>query len=66
MATEQIYLGDSELKYYAELFTTYDVENSGKISGPNASELFITSGLSHETLFEVELYKASMIGIWLF
>ena len=46
-------LNEQDLKLFGELFAMCDAENTGKISGPKASELFITSGLSHEVLHEV-------------
>lgn len=50
---ENIALRDHEAKHFADLFAICDCDNSGKVSGPNASELFIKSGLSRDVLHEV-------------
>ncbi|XP_035825555.1 ralBP1-associated Eps domain-containing protein 1 isoform X2 [Aplysia californica] len=60
---EGLKLGDRELQYYAELFQACDVEGSGKITGPKASELFLASGLSPDILKQItELCGAKRLG----
>ncbi|XP_074650205.1 ralBP1-associated Eps domain-containing protein 1-like isoform X2 [Tubulanus polymorphus] len=60
---DAIKLTDQEQRVYGELFNACDVENSAKIPGVKASELFLTSGLPHETLFQVaELCGAKRLG----
>ncbi|KAH9491537.1 hypothetical protein Btru_030879 [Bulinus truncatus] len=56
-------INSREVQYYAELFQACDVEGSGKISGPKASELFIASGLNPEILKQItELCGAKRLG----
>lgn len=50
---EALKLGDLEQQYYAELFQTCDVEGTGRITGPKASELFLASSLNQDTLKQV-------------
>ncbi|CAL1542658.1 unnamed protein product [Lymnaea stagnalis] len=60
---EGIKLGSREQQYYAELFQACDVEGSGKITGPKASELFLASGLNPEILKQItELCGAKRLG----
>ena len=53
---ENIKLTDIEQQRYAELFSACDVENYGAVSGNIAYELFLTAGLSQETLTKVCLF----------
>ena len=48
-------MSDHEQRVYAELFGACDTENSGKVTGPKASELFLKTGLSQDTLHQVEI-----------
>ena len=50
---ETIKLKEHEIRHFGELFSQCDVDSSGRVLGPKASELFITSGLSTETLHQV-------------
>uniref|UniRef100_A0A0B6ZHP9 RalBP1-associated Eps domain-containing protein 1 n=1 Tax=Arion vulgaris TaxID=1028688 RepID=A0A0B6ZHP9_9EUPU len=60
---ERLKLGVREQQYYAELFQSCDTEGSGKISGPQASELFLSSGLSPDVLKQItELCGAKRLG----
>ncbi|XP_055888065.1 ralBP1-associated Eps domain-containing protein 1-like isoform X5 [Biomphalaria glabrata] len=60
---EKMNLQSREQQYYAELFQACDVEGSGKISGPKASELFMASGLNPEILKQItELCGAKRLG----
>ena len=52
---ESLRLSDHEQRVYAELFGACDVENSGKVSGPKASELFLKTGLTQDILHQVRL-----------
>ena len=52
---ESLRLSDQEQRVYAELFGACDVENSGKVSGPKASELFLKTGLTQDVLHQVRL-----------
>lgn len=52
-----------EQQYYAELFQACDVEGSGKITGPKATELFLASGVSSDILKQInELCGANRLG----
>ncbi|XP_025097202.1 ralBP1-associated Eps domain-containing protein 1-like isoform X5 [Pomacea canaliculata] len=60
---EALKLGDLEQQYYAELFQTCDVEGTGRITGPKASELFLASSLNQDTLKQIwELCGAKRLG----
>ncbi|CAG5128012.1 unnamed protein product, partial [Candidula unifasciata] len=60
---EGLKLGAKEQQYYAELFQACDSEGSGKVTGPKASELFLTSGLSPDVLIQItELCGAKRLG----
>ena len=50
---ESIVLNEVEQRKYAELFSSCDVQNQGMVSGTTAYELFLTAGLSQETLHQV-------------
>ena len=50
---EGLKLTDQEQRVYGELFGLCDVEATGKVTGLKASELFLSSGLSQETLHQV-------------
>jgi hypothetical protein len=52
---ENLKLTEQELRVYAELFAACDSENSGRVPGVRASELFLSSGLQNEILFQVRL-----------
>ncbi len=51
---ESLRLNDQEQRVYAELFSACDVDNSGKVTGPKASELFLQSGLTQDMLHQVD------------
>ena len=53
---ESMKLNEIEQQRYAELFSACDIENFGAVSGNTAYELFLTAGLSQETLQQVILY----------
>ncbi|XP_064628235.1 ralBP1-associated Eps domain-containing protein 1-like isoform X9 [Lineus longissimus] len=60
---ENLKLSDQELRFYAELFAACDSENSGRVPGVRASELFLTSGLHNEILFQIaEMCGAKRLG----
>ncbi|KAK3776483.1 hypothetical protein RRG08_023833 [Elysia crispata] len=60
---EGMKLDAREQQYYAELFQACDVEGSGKITGPKATELFIASGVSPDILKQItELCGANRLG----
>jgi len=54
---------EQEQRTYADLFAVCDVENTGKVSGIKASELFLTSGLPQEILHQItEVCGAKRLG----
>ena len=50
---DNLKLDEQEHRYFGELFAACDVENTGKVPGVKASELFLTSGLPLEALAQV-------------
>ncbi len=50
---EILKLTEQERKAYSDWFSQCDVENRAKVSGVKASELFISSGLPTELLYQV-------------
>ena len=50
---ETLKLNEHEIRQFGELFSQCDVDSSGKVLGPKASELFITSGLPTDILHQV-------------
>ena len=51
---EGLKFSDYEYQVFSDLFTVCDADNTGKISGTGkVSELFLSSGLSQETLQQV-------------
>lgn len=50
---ESMQLSEQETRLFNELFTMCDTENTGRVFGPKASELFMNSGLSTDTLHQV-------------
>ena len=61
---EGVKWSEQEQRTYAELFSVCDVENTGKISGVKAAELFLTSGLTQEVLHQVS--STLFYTIWAF
>ena len=53
MESLKLSLSDQEQRVYAELFGMWDRENTGKVSGLKAFELFVTSGLAQDVLHQV-------------
>lgn len=59
---EALKLNESELRYFGDLFSASDVENTGKVSGIKAAELFKMSQLSSEVLQQVSpFYKFAVL-----
>ena len=52
---ESLKLSDQEKRIYAELFGALDVENTGKVNGKKATDLFLSSGLTQEILHQVNM-----------
>lgn len=50
---EGLKLSQQEIMAYGELFQNWDVDGTGKITGPRASELLMSSGLNQEALMQV-------------
>ena len=50
---ESLKLNEQEQRTYAELFGVCDVENTGKVTGVKAYDLFLTSGLTQDVLHKV-------------
>lgn len=50
-------LSEQEQRTYAELFGMCDIENTGKVTGGKALDLFVSSGLSQDELHKVSLSK---------
>jgi len=60
---ESLKLSDQEKRIYAELFGALDVENTGKVNGKKATELFLTSGLTQDVLHQIlEVCGAKRLG----
>lgn len=58
---ESLKLNEQEQRVYAELFGSCDVENTGKVTGVRASELFLSSGLPQDILQQVNNSNAPHI-----
>ena len=50
---DSLKLTEQEQRNYAELFSVCDLENTGKVTGVKAFDLFLTSGLTQDVLHKV-------------
>lgn len=56
-------LSEQEQRTYAELFGMCDIENTGKVTGGKALDLFVSSGLSQDELHKIiDLCGAKRLG----
>ena len=60
---ESLRLSDQEQRVYADVFAACDVENSGKVSGLKASELFLKTGLTQDVLHQVKRVDVILLTI---
>lgn len=66
MKMEGLTLSQQEQIYYGELFQTYDVDGTGKITGVHASDLFLSSGLTQEHLMQVVYLTVMFVVRWFY